>query len=650
MKYFLRMLLSVILCSFCNMNATTITAVAGTATTPVSWSLTTSWSPAQIPGAGDDVIIPNGKGIYFDAASATTIASLTVGTTGATKTAFVMTTGISLSITGDLVITGGTNSTTVTVQNSLSVANLTLNANSIFVTTNSTATNLTISGNLSLNASTSSFKAVSATSTLQHICTISGNITNTLGTMDMRNGSTGTTGAWDFIFVGPSSTYAGPAAPATHNGWFNAVTINKNSGAKLTLLSDMWQGSSSAAPATALTFISGIIETGNYTYCYQAGADGSVSGYNASNYVNGAFARPASSSAGSRSFPIGDENGFRFFQPYFGAVVTGSPNNLVTCRVVAANANTGSSTFPDGTIDGVSAIRYYKITYLKRSSTTDPLTLTKFAVSYDAQDGVAAGNTDLRVAYSTDARSTWYAAGLTTPPTTVLPGTIVTDDFTATPLTVTSGTGELYVALANKAGGINNPLPVELVSFGSSVNGSVLKLTWTTASEINSAKFFVERTSKSSGVWSKIGEVNAAGVSNAPRNYVYCDRFPVTGKVQYRLKMVDADGTSKYSSVIETEIGLPKNFSLIQNYPNPFNPSTTFNYAIPVDSKVALTVYNLLGNESGRLVNEFQKAGYHSMNFNAQGLPSGVYFYKLTATPVDGTKQYSMTKKMILAK
>jgi hypothetical protein len=78
--------------------------------------------------------------------------------------------------------------------------------------------------------------------------------------------------------------------------------------------------------------------------------------------------------------------------------------------------------------------------------------------------------------------------------------------------------------------------------------------------------------------------------------------------------------------------GIPKAFALEQNYPNPFNPSTLLNYALPVDSRVTLKVYNLLGAEVATLVdNEFQSAGYKSVQWNAADYPSGLYCYKLTA-------------------
>ena len=95
---------------------------------------------------------------------------------------------------------------------------------------------------------------------------------------------------------------------------------------------------------------------------------------------------------------------------------------------------------------------------------------------------------------------------------------------------------------------------------------------------------------------------------------------------------------------VKTEQKKEFKFQLDQNYPNPFNPNTAISYQVPVSSLVTLKVYNILGKEVAALVNEKQDEGSHSVNFNAAGLSSGVYFYKLTAG------DYISIKKMILMK
>jgi T5SS/PEP-CTERM-associated repeat protein len=76
---------------------------------------------------------------------------------------------------------------------------------------------------------------------------------------------------------------------------------------------------------------------------------------------------------------------------------------------------------------------------------------------------------------------------------------------------------------------------------------------------------------------------------------------------------------------------LPTEYSLHQNYPNPFNPSTTIRYDIPVESHVLLEVYNLLGQRVAVLVDELREAGYHTVQFDAGNLSSGMYLYRIRA-------------------
>ncbi|MEO7356769.1 MAG: T9SS type A sorting domain-containing protein [Ignavibacteria bacterium] len=89
---------------------------------------------------------------------------------------------------------------------------------------------------------------------------------------------------------------------------------------------------------------------------------------------------------------------------------------------------------------------------------------------------------------------------------------------------------------------------------------------------------------------------------------------------------------------------IPSEYALLQNYPNPFNPTTNINYGLPVDGNTTLKIFDVSGREVASLVNEFQSAGYYTVNFNANNLSSGIYFYAITSN------NFSLTKKMLLIK
>ncbi len=99
---------------------------------------------------------------------------------------------------------------------------------------------------------------------------------------------------------------------------------------------------------------------------------------------------------------------------------------------------------------------------------------------------------------------------------------------------------------------------------------------------------------------------------------------------------------------------LPDKFYLKQNYPNPFNPNTIIEYALPFDSEVKLSIFNIIGQEIKQLINENQSAGIHKIKFNAADidnvkLTSGIYFYKISVLDKKGN-EYKDIKKMILLK
>ncbi|MCA0387373.1 MAG: T9SS type A sorting domain-containing protein [Bacteroidetes bacterium] len=248
---------------------------------------------------------------------------------------------------------------------------------------------------------------------------------------------------------------------------------------------------------------------------------------------------------------------------------------------------------------------------------------------------VAWGTITSYVAGMTDA-ATWSGDGMIslTPSGT----TYVRNDYN------TSNTQYSHTLAANIAFIPNSsdaPLPVELTSFTAKSSGTTVTLNWETKTEVDNNGFEVERSTN--GNWQKIGFVEGHGTANSPKYYSFVDNGAIGNRVQYRLKQIDNDGTTEYSSVVEVELN-PTNFALYQNYPNPFNPSTMIRFSMPVSGTVALNVFNTLGEKVATLFNGQMEAGYHEVSFDAKNLPSGLYFYEIK------TGDFSSIKKMILMK
>jgi hypothetical protein len=137
--------------------------------------------------------------------------------------------------------------------------------------------------------------------------------------------------------------------------------------------------------------------------------------------------------------------------------------------------------------------------------------------------------------------------------------------------------------------------------------------------------------------------------NNSNNTYSYSDNNLQTGKYSYRLKQIDYNGNYKYYNLNNIiDIGLPSKIILSQNYPNPFNPVTKIDYQIPVESKVSMIVYDMLGREISRLVDEQQKAGFYTVQFNTNNFASGIYFYRLITNA--GGQQQMLTKKLSIIK
>ena len=184
-------------------------------------------------------------------------------------------------------------------------------------------------------------------------------------------------------------------------------------------------------------------------------------------------------------------------------------------------------------------------------------------------------------------------------------------------------------------------LPVEMISFTAKTNNGNVELNWETKTEINNRGFEIERYSNQ---WNKIAFVSGHGTTTEASKYSFTDRNVTGDLIKYRLKQIDYDGSFTYSRILEIKLNVIENYKLCQNYPNPFNPSTTISYVLPEDGHVKLEIFNSLGQKVETLLNKTMQKGVHKIIWNAQNVPSGTYFYKITVN------NFSQANKMVFLK
>lgn len=153
--------------------------------------------------------------------------------------------------------------------------------------------------------------------------------------------------------------------------------------------------------------------------------------------------------------------------------------------------------------------------------------------------------------------------------------------------------------------------------------------------------------------WTLLAGPNGASISNtglftwSPKTDQANAQFQISVRLSDGTATVTSSATLTTGSIvgIDDEIsGIPTSFQLKQNYPNPFNPTTTITVGLPEDSHVKIAVYNLIGQEVAQVTDKRMSAGFHSLNFDASSLKSGVYLYRLEAG------DFVQIKKMILLK
>lgn len=151
---------------------------------------------------------------------------------------------------------------------------------------------------------------------------------------------------------------------------------------------------------------------------------------------------------------------------------------------------------------------------------------------------------------------------------------------------------------------------------------------------------YILRTTNSGVLWDSLNSLTHSGLYSVC--FINKDTGFVVGYSGLILRTANGGGKGYPLNVKQMSAEFPEKYSLAQNFPNPFNPVTVILYSLRKNSFVNLKVFDLTGKEVAELVNKKQNSGTYKVDFNGEGLSSGIYFYVFTSD------SYSDTKKMIL--
>lgn len=186
-------------------------------------------------------------------------------------------------------------------------------------------------------------------------------------------------------------------------------------------------------------------------------------------------------------------------------------------------------------------------------------------------------------------------------------------------------------------------LPVEMGNISATYGKEGVQLAWNTMSEVDNAGFniYCKYTdlsgSEIQNVERFVGFVKGSGNSSTGEAYTFTDKSaPANQDLGYSVYSVNSSGEEDGFYHVFVVTSLPEEFTMYQNFPNPFNPATNIVYDLTEAGFVKLNVYNILGQRVRTLVNSFQEANRHQINWDGLDdsgnvLPSGVYVYKVEA-------------------
>ena len=198
------------------------------------------------------------------------------------------------------------------------------------------------------------------------------------------------------------------------------------------------------------------------------------------------------------------------------------------------------------------------------------------------------------------------------------------------------------------------PTNIVLSTFTAQVSQDGILINWTTETEPNNAGFNVHRSQQDNDEYVKINEslIPSQGNATTGASYSYTDNPEQSGTYYFKLQSISLQGDSSFYGPVSATVTsvdiknytIPDEYTLSQNYPNPFNPTTMISFDIPKQTEAVLTILNIRGERVITVFDRDLSAGRHEVEFNANDLVSGLYFYRIEC------QGFLAVKKMLLVK
>jgi hypothetical protein len=187
----------------------------------------------------------------------------------------------------------------------------------------------------------------------------------------------------------------------------------------------------------------------------------------------------------------------------------------------------------------------------------------------------------------------------------------------------------------------SNPLPVELTTFTAALDGGAALLQWRTATETNNAGFEVQHRAPGAAAFAAAGFLEGAGTTTAPQAYRFRVEDLAAGTHRFRLRQVDADGTSTLTDPVAVTVEAERRLALRPAGPNPVRDRTQFQFTVAQSGPASVALYNVLGQRVQRLYDGKAAPGRpYTVDVSAAPLPSGTYFVRLRTEA--GTRTHRM--------